>query len=100
MLAFDFPGLQSGSPDGIALVDGAGAVLELVSYESVLTAVDGPAAGMTSVDVGVSETSAAPLGWSLQRSGTRINLDTEQTRATSKFHESDRNRAAICIGSH
>ena len=69
-LSFAFTALQNGSPDGIALVDGAGNVVELLSYEGTLTAVDGPAAGLTSIDVGVQEGSATPVGDSLQRTGT------------------------------
>lgn len=70
VLAFDLPGLQNGSPDGVALVDGLGDVVEFLSYEGSFTAVDGAASGMTSVDILVSETSTTPIGWSLQRSGT------------------------------
>jgi len=65
-VAFDTPGLQNGSPDGIALVDPLGAVVEFLSYEGVFDAVDGPAAGLTSADVGVSEPSNSPIGESLQ----------------------------------
>ncbi|WP_052436319.1 ExeM/NucH family extracellular endonuclease [Georgenia sp. SUBG003] len=60
-------GLQNGSPDGIALVDPTGAVVEFLSYEGTLAAVGGPADGMTSTDVGVEETSGTPVGHSLQR---------------------------------
>lgn len=68
-LAFAFTGLQNGSPDGIALVDGAGAVVEFLSYEGVLTASSGPAAGLTSTDVGVAESTSTPKNYSLQRVG-------------------------------
>lgn len=60
-------GIQNGSPDAVALVDAAGQVLELLSYEGVLTATNGPAAGMTSTDIGVSETGSEPAGQSLSR---------------------------------
>ncbi|MEZ4655437.1 MAG: endonuclease [Candidatus Eisenbacteria bacterium] len=69
-LAFAFTGMQNGSPDALALVDDAGAVVEFLSYEGSFVATSGPAAGMTSGDVGVSETSSTPVGYSLQRSGT------------------------------
>ncbi|MFW2589961.1 ExeM/NucH family extracellular endonuclease [Sagittula sp. SSi028] len=59
-------GLQNGGADGIALVNN-GAVVEFLSYEGTLTAVDGAAAGMTSTDIGVSEPSTTPVGFSLQR---------------------------------
>jgi len=56
-VSFIYPvnGIQNGSPDGIALVDPLGHVVEFISYEGVFTATNGPALGMTSVDVGVSE---------------------------------------------
>ncbi|WP_322132531.1 ExeM/NucH family extracellular endonuclease [Antiquaquibacter oligotrophicus] len=63
------PGMQNGSPDGLALVNGT-TVVEFLSYEGVMTATNGPASGMTSVDVGVSQPSNAPVGSSLQRIGT------------------------------
>src|SRR6266508_996877 len=34
-------GIQNGSPDGMALVDGAGAVVEFLSYEGVFAATNG-----------------------------------------------------------
>ncbi|MEJ2679807.1 MAG: lamin tail domain-containing protein, partial [Gemmatimonadota bacterium] len=52
VLAFDYPtnGIQNGSPDGFALVDASGTVVEFLSYEGTFTATDGPASGMTSTD--------------------------------------------------
>lgn len=66
-LRFDFAGIQNGSPDGLALVDASGAVVEFLSYEGVLTAVDGPASGMSSTDIGVAEGGSTQVGESLQR---------------------------------
>lgn len=60
-------GLQNGSPDGVALVDPDGGVLEFLSYEGVFVAVGGPADGMTSSDIGVTESSGTAPGESLQR---------------------------------
>ena len=48
-------GIQNGPADGIALVDPLGAVVEFISYEGEVMAIDGPAAGRTSVDVDVDE---------------------------------------------
>ncbi len=62
-------GIQNGSPDGIALVDNQGRVVQFLSYEGVLTATNGPASGLTSVDIGVSEESV-PDGFSLQLVGS------------------------------
>lgn len=59
-------GLQNGAPDGIALVDDLGMVIEFISYEGSFTATDGPANGQTSTDIGIGETSATPAGESLQ----------------------------------
>jgi hypothetical protein len=70
VLAFSFAGLQNGSPDGIALVDPTNTVVQFLSYEGAFMATDGPAVGLTSVDVGVSETSTTPVGQSLQLAGT------------------------------
>jgi predicted extracellular nuclease len=62
-------GLQNGPNDGFALVNAAGAVVQLLSYAGVFTAANGPAAGMTSVDVGVVQGSATPVGSSLALCG-------------------------------
>ena len=63
-------GIQNGSPDGIALVDSTNTVRQFVSYEGSFTALDGPANGMTTTDIGVSEPSDTPVGYSLQLAGT------------------------------
>ena len=65
-VSFAIVGLQNGSPDGLALIDGNGNVVEFLSYEGVLTAADGPAVGLTSIDIVVSETNTTPIGQSLQ----------------------------------
>ncbi|MCK0168576.1 ExeM/NucH family extracellular endonuclease [Jannaschia sp. S6380] len=62
----DVAGLQNGSPDGIALVAPDGTVAEFLSYEGSLTAVGGPADGLTSTDIGVAEGSDTAIGQSLQ----------------------------------
>ncbi len=61
-------GIQNGSPDGFSL-DYQGTVIQFLSYEGTFTATNGPANGMTSTDVGVSESSSTPAGESLQLSG-------------------------------
>ena len=68
-LSFSISGLQNGAPDGLALVDDAEHVIQFLSYEGTITAVDGPADGMTSEDIGVEETSSTPVGESLQLTG-------------------------------
>lgn len=69
-LAFAAPGIQNGSPDGIALVDDTGAVRHLVSYEGSFVAISGPATGMTLSDIGVAEGANTPIGYSLQLTGS------------------------------
>ncbi len=69
-LDFTFTGMQNGAPDGLALVDDGGAVVEFISYEGSFTAVGGPANGMTSMDIGVSEPGTTPIGQALQLAGT------------------------------
>ncbi|BCX48648.1 endonuclease/exonuclease/phosphatase protein [Haloferula helveola] len=56
----EIAGIQNGSPDGMALVIG-GTVAEFISYEGAFTAANGPASGLDSVDVGVSQPSNNPV---------------------------------------
>ncbi|UXI69161.1 endonuclease [Tahibacter amnicola] len=62
-------GLQNGSPDGFALVNGT-SVVQFLSYEGTFQAAGGPAGGMTSVDIGRSESNSTAPGTSLQLTGT------------------------------
>src|SRR5688572_18749189 len=68
-LSYPSNGIQNGSPDAIALVNGT-TVVQFLSYEGSFTAVGGPANGMTSTDIGVSEDGSEALGQSLRLSGT------------------------------
>lgn len=68
-IAVPATGIQNGAPDGLALVDGT-TVVQFLSYEGTFTATNGPAAGLTSVDIGVAENGSAPAGQSLRKSGT------------------------------
>jgi 5'-nucleotidase len=54
--------IQNGSPDGMALVDASNTVREFLSYEGVMTGVGGPANGLTSIDIGPSETDTRAIG--------------------------------------
>ncbi|MGF1673971.1 MAG: choice-of-anchor I family protein [Rivularia sp. (in: cyanobacteria)] len=71
-VAVDYPsnGIQNGAPDGIALVDNNGDVVQFLSYEGTFTAVGGPANGLTSVDIGVVQGGSTPVNSSLQLQGT------------------------------
>lgn len=63
----DISGIQNGSPDGMAITAG-GSVIQFLSYEGTFSALDGPANGFSSIDIGVSENGAA-IGSSLQLTG-------------------------------
>lgn len=69
-LWFSWVGIQNGMPDGLALVNPGNGVIQFLSYEGSFIAIDGPAGGMMSVDIGVSESGIEPLGQSLQLQGT------------------------------
>ncbi|MDF2178501.1 endonuclease [Aliiglaciecola sp. CAU 1673] len=69
-LSVAMAGLQNGAPDGLALVNASGAVVQFISYEGSMTATDGAAQGMTSIDIGISETGTTPVGHSLQLVGS------------------------------
>ena len=67
-------GIQNGSPDGIALLDASNVVVEFLSYEGTFAGVGGPAGGVTTVDIGVSENGSGAVGNSLSK---RLNPVTE-----------------------
>jgi len=69
--AFFTTGIQNGIKDGIALVY-QNIVEQFISYEGTLTASSGVASGLISEDIGMSESSATPLGHSLQLTGTGL----------------------------
>jgi predicted extracellular nuclease len=87
-------GIQNGGTDaapqadGIALVDPQGHVVEFISYEGVMTATSGAAAGMTSTDVGVAEdgsvsgSSIARTGPGAEGSDFTWTLSTDDTPGT------------------
>lgn len=81
-------------PDAIALVDDLNAVVDFISYEGFpfVTAVDGPAAGMAPVDIGVSEnssensiqltgegTTSGDFIWLTEQPRTPGSINTDQT---------------------
>ena len=70
VVAFAKSGIQNGGPDGLALVDPLGELIQFLSYEGSFTAQGGPADGMESEDIGVSESGSTPVGYSLQLAGT------------------------------
>jgi hypothetical protein len=66
---WDAPGSMQNGPDGLALTDAAGRVVQFLTYEGSFMAVDGPASGMTGKDMGVEEGGTTATGQSLQLSG-------------------------------
>lgn len=76
-LSFLYAGIQNGAPDGLALVNAGGSVVQFKSYEGAFTATNGAASGMTSVDVGVSQSGTQTGGETLQLIGTTwVNTET------------------------
>ncbi|ASR43151.1 ribonuclease [Xanthomonas citri pv. mangiferaeindicae] len=74
-VTFPRDGLQNGPNDGIALVDAAGNVVQFISYEGTIVAGNGPAAGLSSRNLPVSESASAPVGTSLQLTGSGATAD-------------------------
>ncbi len=68
-LSFFVAGIQNGAPDGLALVNERSQVIQFLSYEGSFVASGGPAAGMTSADIGVLESPTSAPGKSLQLTG-------------------------------
>jgi uncharacterized repeat protein (TIGR02059 family) len=76
-LTFLVPGLQNGGstspePDGIALVNAANQVVQFLSYEGSFAATNGPANGLTSTNIGVSQSGSEAVGLTLQLGGAGI----------------------------
>ncbi|MFT5675249.1 MAG: hypothetical protein ACI808_001179, partial [Paraglaciecola sp.] len=93
-LSFAISGMQNGSPDGLALVDPDGMVVQFLSYEGEITGTDGPATGLLSTDIGVSESSSTTIGFSLQLGGqgTRYSDFTWEDAASDTFAEVNNNQ--------
>ncbi|MGY1750572.1 ExeM/NucH family extracellular endonuclease [Modestobacter sp. SYSU DS0511] len=83
----DFAGLQNGNPDGIALVDAAGTVVQFLSYGGAFTGtIDGEP--VDSTDVGVTEGSASPADGSIQLiDGAWVVTDTNTFGAANAVVE-------------
>jgi predicted extracellular nuclease len=81
--------LQNGPAEALALVAPDGTVAEFLSYEGVVTAVGGPAHGLTSVDIGVSESGSDAIGLTLSK---RYNT---QTAALQWFGPAGNSKGAV-----
>jgi predicted extracellular nuclease len=68
-VSYSVNGIQNGPADAIALVNGL-SVVQFLSYEGTLTALNGPANGLTSTDIGVSEVGTEPIGRSIGLTGS------------------------------
>lgn len=86
-LSFAATGMQNGAPDGLALLNAGGSVVEFLSYEGSFRATDGAANGLTAVDIGVSEGTGVTSSQSLQRrgSGNTAAAFTFAAPATASF---------------
>lgn len=74
-LFFDTGALQNGGPDGLALVDGDGLVQQFLSYEGAFVASDGAAAGLSSLEIPLAESSDTLAGWSLGLVGSGVSYE-------------------------
>lgn len=74
-VSFEISGIQNGAPDGIALIDADGTIIEFISYEGSFDATDGPAAGMTSTDTIAFEAGNTPIGQSIQRARNEVGTE-------------------------
>ncbi|MDQ4039733.1 MAG: hypothetical protein M3313_15630 [Actinomycetota bacterium] len=87
-VSFSYPsnGIQNGAPDGVALV-GPDGVEQFLSYEGAFTAQGGPALGLVSTDIGVSEVGTEPVGRSVTLTGIGSTYGdfTWQGPASSSF---------------
>lgn len=94
------PGIQNGSPDGLALIDAGGAVVQLLSYEGDFTATDGPAAGRVATQIPVAETATTPVGQSLQLagSGSRAADFTWQAPRAASFGACNSGQTLVASG--
>ncbi|MFZ1289348.1 MAG: T9SS type A sorting domain-containing protein [Melioribacteraceae bacterium] len=68
-------GIENGDPDGICL-DYNKTIIQLISYEGTFIATDGVAEGITSTDIGVSESNSTPVGSSLGLTGEGTNYSS------------------------
>lgn len=83
VLSYPSNGIQNGANDGFALVNGSGALVKFISYEGAMTASNGPAAGVTSTNLSVSETGTTAAGTSLQLGGTGTGSSSFTWRASA-----------------
>jgi hypothetical protein len=88
---FPVNAIENGPNDGIALVKDTLTVKQFLSYEGVLTALDGPASGMTSTNIRVSEPSSSPADYSVQLVGTGTTYSAFTWRSPTNASPGDLN---------
>ncbi|MEE9293621.1 MAG: hypothetical protein V3W34_01475, partial [Phycisphaerae bacterium] len=71
-VVFTSGGIQDGAPDGIALIDPEGRVLEAIAYGGSFVATQGPATGVLFADIGVEDVSQTDDGLAGEVSLQRI----------------------------
>jgi endonuclease I len=81
-LSYAANGIQNGANDAIALVNGSGQVVQFLSYEGAVTGSNGPASGLTSSNLPVSE-NESPSNTSLQLGGTGTGYGQFTWRASA-----------------
>ena len=69
-ISYPVNGIQNGNPDGIALIDPSGTVVQFLCYGGTFAATSSTALGLTCTDIGVAEGSGTPVGHSLQLQGS------------------------------
>ncbi|PIE87638.1 MAG: hypothetical protein CSA04_06010 [Bacteroidetes bacterium] len=80
--------LQNGAPDGLALAyENTLIPGQFLSYEGSFTAVNGPASGLTSTDIGVEEPGEAGTSLQLSGNGTQYDHFTWQPPANATYGE-------------
>lgn len=85
VVTYPVDGIQNGSPDGIALVNNTGQLVEFLSYEGTFAGVGGAANGITSTDIGVAENGSQLEGVSLQRTSSANTWVVSLAGGANKF---------------
>jgi hypothetical protein len=66
VISYAVNAIQNGAPDGVALVNAASTVLQLISYEGSFVATNGPATGLTLPDILAAENGMGTVDGSIQ----------------------------------
>lgn len=69
----EISGVQNGAPDGFSL-DQSGSIFQFLSYEGSFSATAGPAIGLSSTDIGLSQSGSTGAGSSLGMAGSGLEF--------------------------